>query len=234
MSRVGLLALSFVVVVAFLLGRSSRRPDDASPPVSAADAPPPRDESSSQSDAAIPQRALVPDPKPEASAPKADDSGAGAAVQESSTIAALEGRHADNIKELNRVLREAGKPEVSPDRVVTVDDLVLLGDAIEANNAAINDAAVRVLDFMDPFSSAMAREIKAAVDAGKPVPYQVLPRGLIPKRGPYDLLATCAYRGVVYAGTMPQTSELFEIVDRQHLAENLRLVAYLSWVERLH
>jgi hypothetical protein len=231
--------LLFVAVAAFLLGRWSRQPDFAVSPWPARlvpdDAPARGAPARGAPPADVPavQRLEAPASEPLAKDLATEDAGAAVVAPERSTIASLQGPHAALIDELNRVLREAGKPEVPPDRVVAAEDLELLGAAIEAHNTVINEAAVQVLEFMDPFSSEMAREIKTAVDTGEPVPFEVLPKGLIPKRGPYDLLATCAYRGVVYAATMPHTPELFELVDRQRRAENVRLVTYLSWVERL-
>lgn len=173
---------------------------------------------------------------PRVDAASADRSEVDAAPSEDAAglvkVAELQGAHEKNLQRLNRVLREAGRPEVAGDQRVAIADLEVLNDMIEACNKSINDAAAEVLEFQDPFASKMAAEVRAAVDAGETVPYQVLERGLIPKRGPYDLLVTSAYKGVVYAGFLPQNADLFEVVDKQRLAEQMRLASYQDWAAK--
>lgn len=148
-------------------------------------------------------------------------------------IADLADQHRKNISQVNRVLRQAGCPEVNPDARASEDHLALLNDIVTTTNKEINTAARAVMRFQEPYATQMRKQIKEAVDSGREVPYEKLPGGVLPNRGPYDLIVTTAYAGVVYLGSMPKSPELFEIVDRQLLAERMRLHAFQQWVAEL-
>ncbi|MCK5945115.1 MAG: hypothetical protein KAI24_24210 [Planctomycetes bacterium] len=147
--------------------------------------------------------------------------------------AELEGVHARNVARVNRVLRKAGRQPLPDDALLTAGDLETLNDMVVASDNAINEAANRVLDFQAPHADEMVDTIKSAVDAGSTPPYRVLLGGRVPQRGRYELLITSAYKGVVYAHTIPVSQELMETVDAQHTAEALRLDAYTAFAERL-
>jgi len=80
----------------------------------------------------------------------------------------------------------------------------------------------------------MSSAVREAVDAGETVPYTVLPKGRLPHRGPYDLLVTTSYLGVVYLLTIPVDAKLREVVEMQRLAEDFRIDAYTSFLADLN
>jgi len=141
----------------------------------------------------------------------------------------LEGLDRQNLEKVNRVLRRAGRATIRSDAELTADDLAKLDDMVTSRDKAINKAADAVLDFQDPHADEMIANIKQAVDSGSKPPYEVLPNGRAPERGPYDLLITSSYQGVVYAHKVPVSQELLNTVDAQRLAETLRLDAYTQF-----
>lgn len=149
-------------------------------------------------------------------------------------IADLTGLHEKNITLLNRVMKKSGRREVGPDATISDDELGQLADMLSASSDAINEAADAVLDFQEPYAEKMGSVIKEAVDAGKPVPYKVLLKGVLPKnRRPYDQFVTTSYLGVVYLLTVPVSADLMELVDQRKMTEELRLEAFTSFAANL-
>jgi len=149
-------------------------------------------------------------------------------------VADLTGLHEKNITRLNRVMKKSGRGEISPDATISDDELGQLADMVSATSDAINEAADAVLDFQSPYAEKMGSAIKEAVDAGKPVPYRVLPKGVLPKnRRPYDQFVTTAYKGVVYLLTVPVSADLMELVDQRGMTEELRLEAFTAFAANL-
>lgn len=144
-------------------------------------------------------------------------------------IADLPAEHAQNVAKVNRVLGKAGRSPIEPDARIAPEDLARLTVMIEACEREIRVAAQAVLDFQKPTAREMAKAIVAAGEAGKPIPYEVLPNGVLPHREKYDLFVTSAYKGVVYLATTPMTNEAMDLVDAQHRAEQRRLDSYTTF-----
>jgi hypothetical protein len=162
------------------------------------------------------QRAAVPAPQPP-----------------SRRVGELPPQHIDAIAEVNRVLKESGRQPIAPTEALAPTELELLTDMVKNCNAEINLAAEKVLDHTDNLAKRMAQEILACVKDGKPVPYEALPRGILPPREPYDLFVTTTHMGVVYLARAPKTQAALDVVDSQRMAERLRLDAYTSFAERV-
>jgi hypothetical protein len=148
-------------------------------------------------------------------------------------VASLTGLHETNVTQFNRAMKRAGRKQLLPDDLLSDDDLGRLAEMHSACSKAINVAASAVSDFQAPYGKAMSSAVREAVDAGETVPYTVLPKGRLPHRGPYDLLVTTSYLGVVYLLTIPVDAKLREVVEMQRLAEDLRIDAYTSFLADL-
>lgn len=140
---------------------------------------------------------------------------------------------AQNIQKVNRVLQRAGRALIEPDAMMTADEVTILFDMVSACEKEINASAQAVLDFQQPLANEMAKSIMAHGGAGRPIPYQVIPNGVLPPRHKYDLFVTSAYKGVVYLAIMPKTQESMDLVDATYLAEHLRLDAYTSFASEV-
>lgn len=150
------------------------------------------------------------------------------------SIGSLQGTYRKDVERVNRVLKAAGQPEIATDKTVSLRHLELLHDMVEACDKNINDCAERSLAFADPFREEMLKRIREDVAAGKAPPFQILQDGVIPKRNPHEILVTTAHKGVVYAGFVPQSNGLHEVLEGQRLAERTRLDSYMSWVAQLN
>jgi hypothetical protein len=148
-------------------------------------------------------------------------------------VSEFAGLHEKNISLVNKMLRRSGRPEIPPDAKATDEELGQLADMVTATSKAINDAADGVLSYQRPYAKKMSSVVKTAVDAGKELPYRVLPNGVLPDPKPYELFITTAYLGVVYLQTIPITAELMEIVDQQKIAEALRIDAFAGFAAKL-
>lgn len=104
---------------------------------------------------------------------------------------------------------------------------------VEELDKSIDECAERALDFADPFRESMLRKIREDVRSGRNPPFEVLRDGVIPDRTPHDILVTTVFNGVVYAGFVPKSNELHEVLEAQRLAERARVESYLSWVTGL-
>jgi hypothetical protein len=116
---------------------------------------------------------------------------------------------------------------------LTPADIEILVGMVAECNAAIDRAADDVLDYQAPFARKMTESILEAAERGGKPPFDVLPDGRLPQRGPYDLLVTTSHRGVVYCMKLPVDQQLMEVVDKQRGAEMLRLEAFTEFASRL-
>ena len=148
-------------------------------------------------------------------------------------IGSLQGTFRKDIERVNRVLKAAGQPEIATDKTVSLRHLELLHDMVEACDKGINDCAERSLEFAEPFGEEMLKKIREDVADGKATPFQILQNGVIPKQNPHEILVTTAHKGVVYAGFVPQSNGLHEVLEGQRLAERARLESYMNWAAQL-
>lgn len=145
----------------------------------------------------------------------------------------LMGLHEKNLTAINRVLKKSGSPTIPGNAVMTIEDLEMMVGMVAECDRAINDAADAVLDFQRVHAESMTAKIIAASERGEAPPFDVLPNGVLPNRGPYDLIITSSQHGVVYGMKVPIDQPLMEIVDSQRTAEALRVDAYRSFAGRL-
>jgi len=156
-----------------------------------------------------------------------------AVAPESVAVGVLQGAYRKDIDRVNRVLRKAGHPEVAADKRVSLDDLGLLHEMVQELDQSIDECAERALDFADPFRESMLKRIREDVSSGRTPPFEVLRDGVIPDRTPHDILVTTVFNGVIYAGFVPKSNGLHEVLEAQRLAERARVESYLSWVAGL-
>jgi len=98
---------------------------------------------------------------------------------------------------MNRVLRQAGKTEVSADLFVTEEDVPHLVSAIAESRREADAANMAWRGVVNVRSTEEVKQIEAALRKGEMPPYTALPPGaaLPAVNGPYDMISVHAPAG---------------------------------------